>query len=662
MLGTGYRTIGIACFEEDGVKYWVQEFASNQSGTAAFPANDAPATVTVNWKEGTDSRFTYKIYYDLNNGDGIYTRQEKPYDVDITLRTITPRRANGKSEGYTVRFDATGGKTRDESLTAETIIRYSFKCWNTKADGTGRSYAPGDQYSQNANMTLYAQWSSDDIPGTIYIPDATREKKITEGYTIRFNAMGGKTRDESLTTENTICYTFEGWNTKADGTGKSYVPGDQYSQKKDLTLYAQWSSKTISDSFYLPDATRNGYRFLGWSLDRSASSVDMEEGTIYTPEKSITLYAVWIPTYQIIYNMNGSAQENWKQEKQKGETAELFSSIPGRQEEDAGKITVICDLNTGHPDFDLSQKSVSAFRNYTFLDWNTKADGSGKSYKPGASYNTDEDLTLYAQWNCEIIANQAVYLSNPTWTDHIFLGWAAQNNASAAEYEPDSYFSPSGDITLYGIWKARTYTITFHANGGANAPARQTKIYGEPLILSSQIPERSGYRFLGWAETEDASVVSYSPGSKYYQDQAIHLYAVWISTSTSPTNPVPSDNIANFVLRCYTRGLGRDEGSVRVNDEDGLRYWYDILKTKQLTCQQVGTYFATSPEASLKYTGNAEFVAMLYKLYMEDRDYDQGGYIYWVGLLDREILTRGQVNDYFGISDEFRAIVASYGL
>ena len=33
-----------------------------------------------------------------------------------------------------------------------------------------------------------------------------------------------------------------------------------------------------------------------------------------------------------------------------------------------------------------------------FVNWNTKGDGTGKSYAPGATYSTDANLTLYAIW------------------------------------------------------------------------------------------------------------------------------------------------------------------------------------------------------------------------------------------------------------------------
>ena len=45
---------------------------------------------------------------------------------------------------------------------------------------------------------------------------------------------------------------------------------------------------------------------------------------------------------------------------------------------------------------------------YTFVKWNTKADGSGTSYNAGASYTANAAVTLYAQW---IKANIPVYVN-----------------------------------------------------------------------------------------------------------------------------------------------------------------------------------------------------------------------------------------------------------
>ena len=75
------------------------------------------------------------------------------------------------------------------------------------------------------------------------------------------------------------------------------------------------------------------------------------------------------------------------------------------------------------------------------------------------------------------------------------------------------------------------YTITYNANGGTDAPANQTKIYGTDLTLSSTVPERTGHTFLGWATASDATVAEYQPGDNYELNANTSLYAVWKSNS-----------------------------------------------------------------------------------------------------------------------------------
>lgn len=72
-----------------------------------------------------------------------------------------------------------------------------------------------------------------------------------------------------------------------------------------------------------------------------------------------------------------------------------------------------------------------------------------------------------------------------------------------------------------------SYTVTYNANNGTNAPASQTKWYDEALTLSSDIPTRSGYRFLGWGTSASTATVSYAPGASYTGNAAITLYAIW---------------------------------------------------------------------------------------------------------------------------------------
>ena len=71
------------------------------------------------------------------------------------------------------------------------------------------------------------------------------------------------------------------------------------------------------------------------------------------------------------------------------------------------------------------------------------------------------------------------------------------------------------------------YTVSFDANGGNEAPANQIKYYNEGLTLSSDLPTRDGWYFLGWAESADATLAAYLPGDSFTKDVDTTLYAVW---------------------------------------------------------------------------------------------------------------------------------------
>lgn len=81
----------------------------------------------------------------------------------------------------------------------------------------------------------------------------------------------------------------------------------------------------------------------------------------------------------------------------------------------------------------------------------------------------------------------------------------------------------------YTIPALASYTIKYNANGSgaSGAPGNQTKYYGKPLTLSSTVPTRSGYKFLGWALTSGATAPYYAKGDTCYRNENLTLYAVW---------------------------------------------------------------------------------------------------------------------------------------
>jgi uncharacterized repeat protein (TIGR02543 family) len=104
-------------------------------------------------------------------------------------------------------------------------------------------------------------------------------------------------------------------------------------------------------------------------------------------------------------------------------------------------------------------------------------------------------------------------------------------------YTAGGSFTTNAATTLYAVWKADTYTISYNANGGSGAPSSQTKTHGITLTLSSTKPTRTGYTFQGWATSSTASSAVYAAGGSYTTDSAATLYAVWKQTQTPSTTP-----------------------------------------------------------------------------------------------------------------------------
>ncbi len=191
---------------------------------------------------------------------------------------------------------------------------------------------------------------------------------------------------------------------------------------------------------------------------------------------------------------------------------------------------------------------------YDFQGWAANADAIEAEYQPGGVYTTEGDATLYAVWQPKTYTvsydanggegapaaqtkthGEDLILSETVATreGYDFLGWATNADATEAEFEPGAEYSVEGDTILYAVWQAKTYTITFNANGGEGAPAAQTKTHGESLTLSDGVPAREGYDFLGWATSADATEAEYQPGTEYTAEGDATLYAVWRRSVTA---------------------------------------------------------------------------------------------------------------------------------
>lgn len=95
--------------------------------------------------------------------------------------------------------------------------------------------------------------------------------------------------------------------------------------------------------------------------------------------------------------------------------------------------------------------------------------------------------------------------------------------------------SSSTAKTTVTIPAKTSYPVTYNANGGTGAPSDQVKWYGDTLKLSTTVPTRTDYNFLGWNTKADGTGTNYAAGVNYTANAALTLYAKWELAYARPT-------------------------------------------------------------------------------------------------------------------------------
>ena len=336
--------------------------------------------------------------------------------------SVTPSPSPAPSGTYTVTYLGNGntggtaptdGSSPYNSGTSVTILGNSgsltksgvavFAGWNTAADGSGTNYVGGNTFTINANTTLYAQW-------------------IVAGSRVRYNAGTGGSgtapsssgtyytpfsnaviSDNTGSFANTTSPVFAGWNTLANGTGTSYPVGSNITMPSsgNVDLYAQWIP--AGGPFILtynagtggtgtpPSSSGNSYSagspanvvgntgsftnatspvFNGWNTLANGTGTSYPAGSKITMTTNTTLYAQWgnNPPVTVTYNGNGAT-----------------GTIPTQTYPTGAQVTILGQSSLTRP-------------GYSFLGWNSSADGTGSVYQPTSSVVINSNITLYAQW------------------------------------------------------------------------------------------------------------------------------------------------------------------------------------------------------------------------------------------------------------------------
>ena len=152
----------------------------------------------------------------------------------------------------------------------------------------------------------------------------------------------------------------------------------------------------------------------------------------------------------------------------------------------------------------------------------------------------------------------------------------------------------------YGYKNSKQYTVTYHANGGTDAPEVQIKEEGKILRLTIAEPTRVGYIFSGWNTQADGKGKDYTAGASYQEDADIILYAKW-TVDTSYKNQIAKATVSKIKAQTYTGKEIRPTVTVKLNKKklsEGVDYsisYTDNIQTGKatMTITGIGEYVGT---------------------------------------------------------------------
>ena len=435
-----------------------------------------------------------------------------------------------QSSDYTVTFDANGGYGAPATvsgswvyvpLSAPSRDGYIFLGYSENRYATRAEYTVGQVVELDRNMTLYAVW-----------------EKQESGYSLTFDANGGTNAPKTIygnritipaTVPSRPGYVFLGWSQSSYSSLAYYKVGDTIDMDGDVTLYAVWHeeaaafyqvtfdgnggtgglSMIFSDELTVIEAegpTRSGYKFLGWSENKNASSATYELGYTYKLTRDLYLYAVWqqemAPMYSVSFDTNGGTGG--------------VAAMEARQ-------------------LEVKASDAPTRSGYKFLGWSEDKNATSATYELGKTYKLTRNLHLYAVWQQEIAPMYGVtfdvndgtgrtsisicrqftvsWEEAPTRPGYEFFGWSENKNATSASYIVGYTYKLTRDLYLYAVWGP----VSSKTPVSLNVPSyKQTdNRWGDVRLGTNSGTE---IRKIGCLVTAISMIQSYRTGQTVYPD------------------------------------------------------------------------------------------------------------------------------------------------
>ncbi|MCQ2462269.1 MAG: InlB B-repeat-containing protein, partial [Clostridia bacterium] len=414
---------------------------------------------------------------------------------------------------------------------------YDFAGWAEEATSGAKV-----KYVENARVlnlvtegekVLYAVWT----PHVYKI--AFDGNKATSGSMDRIDA----TYDVYATLpENAFSrtgYVFAGWAKSADGAVEFADGDDKVLNLKDktgevATLYAKWTANSYKINFNANtgsgemtaqdmtydvektlkknEFTKEGYDFIGWALSADGEVVYADLANVKNlaseVDGSVTLYAKWrARSYEIKFDGNtatGGSMDNLSMDfdtpKELPENRFVktgyhflgWSKIKNADLDFKDGDTVVENLTT------VNGATVTLYANW-------EANGYKVVFNANGGTGTMDDQSMVYDTAEDLDANKF------SKTGYEFIGWSrtADGGVDYTDKQEVKNITPDSKITLYAVWEAKTYKVSFNKNGGADGAAGMadmTLTVDSETELTANAFKKTGYHFIGWARDADGEV------------------------------------------------------------------------------------------------------------------------------------------------------------
>lgn len=292
---------------------WASEFSAGSVESAADVFEDG-----AEYETGSESG--NKISDENNSGDEFGTGELKDQEPEQS-ETEDSVNAGQSAEGYNILLYSDGKLEKtyvipyadaDTAKVPEALkgkTGYIFKEWNTKEDGTGETYKPGDSIKKLLEIADMAKQAQETSERTEVGEEIKPEKDVMQEENDVAQTDSASWEEKTDKAEMQISDTENDGTSPDISTDKAIAAGDTTA----ITLYAIWEKAseykityklnkgknntanpktyTSEDEIKFKKPTRSGYHFVGWYTDskyKNQISV-IEKGS----EGSLTLYAKW---------------------------------------------------------------------------------------------------------------------------------------------------------------------------------------------------------------------------------------------------------------------------------------------------------------------------------------------------------------------------------